>query len=114
MANTLGGILPGEANDIQFNYPYGMKLWACHDVSARGDFFSNNDTAVYLYDGTNSCQVTDNEIVDNNVSICLKGATTIHNLLTNNIVYGCTEGPDVDLWPPGVTFPHVPDPTWIG
>ncbi|MEW6015156.1 MAG: right-handed parallel beta-helix repeat-containing protein [Candidatus Zixiibacteriota bacterium] len=101
---VLGGIgALSEPNSIKNNDGVGVAIRQSSEVHLTNNTISGNDTGIYISENSHDCQVSKCTIKDNGVSVVLRGSGTIHNRLTQNVIYGCTYGPDIDLYPPGIT-----------
>ncbi len=109
---TIGGT-SGAGNIISGNNEYGINAYGSTGITIQDNTIAENgvgshtETAggLFIHDGSQNCEVTDNVIHENNRNIVLRGANTYHNLLTDNVIYGRSEGPDIDLFPYGITAP---------
>ncbi len=103
--DVVGTELPEERNIIAHNSACGVLIEGALNTEVEGNLITANDTGVCLLGGAQSCQITNNQIIDNRLSITSFGSATKYNLLVDNEIHGCTQGPDIDLWPEGITHP---------
>ncbi len=98
----LGSLEPDQGNIITSDYK-GIDLSNSYVVSIKRNRVHSSDTGIYIHDGSHHCQVIENRISENRVNLVLKGSTTTNNLLARNMIHHCVDGPDIDLWPTGIT-----------
>jgi hypothetical protein len=107
----------GEGNIIASNNSYGIELDSAATAEGDGDgwikgnIIENNGFAsmessagaIYIHGGTEFATIVDNVIVNNKRGICIKDGKTWHIAVSNNVIYGSAVGPDIDLYPWGIT-----------
>jgi len=110
-ADIIGGPEAGAGNIISNNSGYGVFIDNSVAITIMGNQIEENGSgAASLHNGTNGCMITNNTILNNGQGIWLQDGSTYGNLMIDNIIYGSIEGPDIDLYPAGITYPGNWDP----
>ncbi len=98
----IGGNESGQGNIIARN-KWGIEASGTNLIINGNTIRNNGSGGLYLGEGSQNCQIINNTITGNKYNVRLYHSSTDHNLISKNIIYQCQDGPDIDLYPWGIS-----------